>query len=440
MRIAFVSPKGVFFSNEPRLMRFWEKSKENLGSKLLATQFDLWSGFNLGLLILAALTPKKYEIEFIDENLKDINFEKHYDLVAISAITQQSIRAYQIADEFRKRKIKVVIGGIHATVLPDEAKQHADSIVIGEGEYSWPSLMKDLRKGELLPFYRSKESVDLKYSPLPRYNLLNPRDYRIVWIQTSRGCPFDCEFCAASKVFGLKFRHKTVKRVLQEIKLIKSIWKNPQINFSDDNMFIDRKYAEELIKELIPLNIRWAASTDISIAKDDKLLELLRKSGCIVLFIGFESLSKESLKNIDKRSWKLSQLSNYSLYIKKIQSYGIGVMGAFILGLDNDDKSIFGKTADFIINNHLYAAQITVLTPLPGTRLRERLNKEKRLLCHSWEKYSFLDVNFIPQKMSIKELQNGILQVYQRVYAKSVKIKTAEYFKNIYLDLLKNRK
>jgi len=438
MKIALISPKGRLFSNEPRLLQFWENAKVKNGSKLLSPHFSLWAGFNLGLLVIAALTPKRFHVELIDENLNlnGIDFEKYYDLVAITTITQQATRAYEIADEFRKRGCKVIIGGIHATIIPHEAKMHADSVVIGEGEGLWPQLLNDFLDNKIKPFYSTRNLFNLRKSPIPRYDLLNPKDYKVIWLQASRGCPFDCEFCAASKIFGIKFRHKTIEQVIKEIKVIKKIWKNPQINFSDDNMFIDRKYVVELIKRLIPLKIRWAASTDISVAKDESFLKLLRKAGCMILFIGFESLSKKGLSTIDRYGWKCKQLDNYAAYVEKIQSYGIGVQGAFILGLDSDDASVFKKTSDFIVNNNFYAAQITVLTPLPGTRLRERLDREKRLLPEgNWDRYSFLDVNFIPKRMSSKDLQDGILKVYQEVYSKENRFKIASHFKKIYTNL-----
>jgi len=438
MKIALISPGGRLFSNEPRLLRFWEDAKVKDGSKLLSPHFNLWGGFNLGLLVIAALMPKRFHIELIDENLSlnGVDFEKHYDLVAITTITQQSTRAYEIADEFRKRGNKVIIGGIHATVMPHEAKTHADSVVIGEGEGLWPQLLDDFLGNKIKPFYSTRSLFDMRKSPTPRYDLLNPESYKVIWLQTSRGCPFDCEFCAASKIFGIKFRHKTIEQVIKEIKLVKKIWKNSQINFSDDNMFVDRKYAIELMEKLIPLKIRWAASTDISVAKDESFLKLLRKAGCIILFIGFESLSKKGLSTIDRYGWKYKQLDNYATYVERIQSYGIGVQGAFILGLDSDDTAIFKKTADFIINNNFYAAQITVLTPLPGTRLRDRLEKEERLLSENgWGRYSFLDVNFVPKRMSSKDLQDGILKVYREVYSKENRFKVASHFKKIYKNL-----
>jgi len=425
MKIAFINPKGKQVVNE-KMKLFWEETSSQFLRHSL-------SGCSSALLVLAALTSKSHKIALIDENFEKIDFDKKYDLVAISMMTQQACRAYEIADVFRSKGNKVVMGGIHATVLPDEAKKHADSVAIGEAEDIWNNIIEDAKNNSLKSFYVSERSVDLTKNPVPRYDLLKKEHYNIIWIQTTRGCPRDCEFCAASKIFGLKLRHKTIKQVVREVKFIISLGKKFQISFADDNMLIDKKYAKSLLKALGPLNIRWFGQTDISIAEDDNFLKLLRDSGCAILFIGFESLTKNSLKFVDGNSFKLKRLDKYSYYVNKIQSLGIGVLGSFVLGLDGDDLSAFNRTSDFIIKNHLYASQLTVLTPLPGTRLRERLEKENRLFAHDrWERYTFWDVNFIPKNMNPQELERGLLEVHRRIYSKKVLSGVAKYFKDVY--------
>jgi len=427
MKIALISPKGNFLSRNPDFKEFWEKAQE------LQFYRRYWSGLSTGLLTVGALTPRDLKVELIDENIESIDFDEDYDLVAISSMTQQAIRAYQIADEFRKRKVKVVIGGIHPTMLPEEAREHCDTVIVGEAEESWPQFIKDFLKNKTQSFYYSSSPANLESSPLPRYDLLKPGNYKVIWMQATRGCPYDCEFCVASKIFGTKFRHKPIKQVVREVKFIKSIFKNCFIGFGDDNMFVDKKYTVELLKESIPLKIKWVAQTDISVAEDDKLLTLLKKSGCHMLFIGFESLSDKSLLSINRSGFKAKRLHKYETYIKKIHSFGIGVVGAFILGFDSDDISVFKRTADFIIDNHLYP-QITILTPLPGTRLRLRLEEKNRLLSFDWDNYTFWDINFIPKQMSIDELQKGLLDVYKATYNKKVFLENNKYFKRVYFD------
>lgn len=424
MKIALINPKANIVING-KMKRFWDE----VSPKLLRQSY---SGVSLALTVLAALTPKSFKIRLIDENSEEIDFNEKYNLVAITAMTQQACRAYEIADIFRNQGNKVIIGGIHASSLPYEAKQHADSVAIGEAEEIWHNILKDIKNDKLESFYTATKATNLINSPLPRYDLLNHKYHNVIWIQTTRGCPIDCEFCAASKVFGLRLRHKSVEQVVREIKFIKKQEGPFQISFADDNMLIDRRYAISLLKSLKELNIRWLAQTDVSVAEDIGFLKLLRESGCVILFIGFESLTENSLASVDMFGFKLKRLKKFPFYIDKIQSLGIGILGAFVLGFDGDDLSIFDRTAEFIIKNHLYASQITVLTPLPGTRLRMRLEKEKRLLSNNWRNYTFWDVNFIPKQMSPQQLQDGLFEIHKRVYDTKVTSETMRYFKEIY--------
>lgn len=407
MRIGLISPKGNFSSNNPEFKKFWDDSPYT------STYRQNWSGLGTGLLIVAAFIPSEYDVQIIDENIESITFSEKYDLVGITAMTQQATRAYQIADEFRKRGIPVTIGGIHATILPEEAKQHCDSVVIGEGENTWPILLNDLNRNALLPFYKAGETVNLKESPLPRYDLLNKKSYTIVWLQTTRGCPHDCDFCAASKIFGAKYRFKDISQLKREIELIRKELGDILIGIADDNIVVNKNHFSLLLDYFKKSGIRWLGQSDISIAQDDEMLNMVRKSNCKFLLLGLESISAESLKTVNNNSWKYNKLSNYSSYIGRIQGTGIGVMGSFIFGFDHDDSTVFKKTAEFVLENNLYYSNFSILTPYPGTRLRERLVKENRLLTTPWEKYTLWDVNFIPKKMSASELQTGLFDALQ---------------------------
>ena len=430
MRLALISPKASFMANNQLFRDFWDNSDS------LANYRYFWSGIGSGLLIVASLTPPSFDIEFVDENIEAIDFNKQYDLVAISAFTQQATRAYQIAIEFRKRGIFVVMGGIHATIMPEEAKNHVDSVMIGEAEGIWSQFIEDFLEGKPRSFYYNKRPADLTKSPIPKYEVLDHSNYRIVWVQTTRGCPYNCEFCAASRIFGNKYRHRNLDKVTSELHTIKEIWGNPIIMLADDNLFVNRRYATDLVKSLGRLNVRWFAQTDLSIAKENELLDLLRLNGCLFLFIGFESINEANAEYFTKKG-RAFKVHYYQEAIKNIQSRGIGVMGAFIVGFDNDDKSVFERTTDFIIDSHLYGAQMTILTPLPGTKLRDRLEEENRILSNNWSNYTTFDVNFLPKKMSKEELQDGLLTMYQRIYSKEVQFGVANHFKNIAKQLIK---
>lgn len=427
MKIALISPRGKFFGKNIKFANFIDSSQE----MQIYLKYS-WTGFSGALPLIAGLTPRGYSIQIIDENFDTIDFNEKFDLVGITSMTQQATRAYQIGDIFREKGIKVIMGGIHPTVVPDEAKQHADSVVIGEVEYLWKQIIEDFRKNKLKNFYKAQVPVRLCEIPLPRYDLLKKNKYNKIWIQTSRGCPVDCEFCVASKIYGYKYRHKTIDQVIREISLVKKIWGDSKIGFADDNMFKDKKYCADLMEEIKCLHIRWDAQSDILVARDRKILKLIKEAGCSVVFVGFETLLDENLRSMDKNDFKFRQKKHYSEYIKIIQSYGIGIFGAFIIGFDHDDADVFKNIQDFIIENNLIGAQVTILTPFPGSRLRDRMKEEGRILHNNWDFYTGWDVVFKPNKMTSTELQKGLLSIYKNIYNDHHRVEKAKYFKNIY--------
>jgi radical SAM superfamily enzyme YgiQ (UPF0313 family) len=431
MKIALVSPRGAFLGKNTEFVDFLEQSPE------MEFYRQYWSGLGSGLLVIGALTKEDVEIKLIDENIEFIDFDRDYDLVAITAMTQQAPRAYEIAQRFRANGAQVVMGGIHASTLPDDVKPHVDSIVVGEAENLWPGLLDDFRHNRLSPVYASRREVNLKESPIPKYELLEGKPYKIVWVQATRGCPHDCSFCCASRIYGSKYRHKPIDQVTAEIKEIRRIKKYAVIGFADDNLLCDRRYSRHLLEEIVDLKIRWIGQSDISIASDNELLGLIKNSGCVALIIGFESITADNLRDIDTSHWKLKHLKNYAASIRKIQSNGIGIIGTFIVGFDNDDASVFDRLADFIIDNRLAGAQIAALTPFPQTRLREALLKEGRILDTSWDNYTLYDANVRLKKMSSRQLEEGILRTYKKVYSSAVALEKRQYFRNIFLELRK---
>jgi len=404
-----------------------------LDSIIFSSNRPKWNSTDNTGLVLA----KDAEIELIDENIEDIDFNQDYDLVAITAMTQQATRAYEIARRFSENKTKVVLGGIHASVLPEEAKLHVDSVVIGEAENLWPILLDDFRHNRLSSVYTSQREVDLKESPIPKYELLEDKPYRIVWVQATRGCPHDCSFCCASRVYGFKYRHKSIDQVIEEIKKIRSIKKHAVIGFADDNLLCDKNYCRHLLEKVADLRIRWIGQSDISIAYDNSLLELIKKSGCVALFIGFESIIEDNLRGLDSSNWKLKHFKDYVASISKIQSNGIGIIGTFIVGFDNDDNSVFDRLANFIIDNRLAGAQIAALTPFPHTKIRAALLKEGRVIDTPWDNYTLYDANIKPKKMSSQELEEGILHTFKKVYSSGVAIEKSKYFRNVFFELRK---
>jgi len=439
MNVGLISPKGSIFSAAHQdVTAFIDEEHRGLTDFVRdverAHSFRQRS-FSSALPLIAALSPDPFRVRILDENFEEIDFEEPFDLVGITAMTQQATRAYQIAAEFRKRGVPVAIGGIHATVMPEEAAAHADAVFVGEAEQTWPRFLEDFSEGRSQRFYCERNTVDLACSPTPRFDLMRREYYSTVYIQTTRGCPHDCDFCASSTVYGPTYRRKSVGQVVREIERAKEIWENPMIYFADDNFMAHRAYARELVEELVRLKIQWFASTDVAIARDEPLLGRMQESGCLFLFIGFESVSAAGLDAIDRHNWKLKQLQQYPQAIERIQANGIIVLGSFLVGLDSDDLSVFEALESFIRDNHVFRFHISILTPYPGTRLRERLEREGRLLDTPWSSYTMWDVNFRPQQMSPEELGEGHRRLLMRLTRPEMLRREREHFRGIYREL-----
>jgi radical SAM superfamily enzyme YgiQ (UPF0313 family) len=366
---------------------------------------------SLGLLTLAGMTPDDIDIDYLDiPDLAEVEgLPAEFDVVAISSFTAQMKEAYELADRYRAVGTTVLLGGLHVTALPDEALAHADAIVIGEGEPSWPALLEDLRNGRLKPVYDSRERpFNLANSPIPRFELLNQEHYNRMTVQTARGCPFSCEFCAASVRLSPFYRVKPVENVIAEIRYIKSLQPEPFIEFADDNTFVNKWHGKALMRALRKEHVKWFTETDISVAEDDELLALMGDAGCVQVLIGFESTTRAGLAGIELNSdWKARRFDEYLSSIDKIQSYGITVNGCFVLGMDNDGPESFENVVAFVRESGLYDVQITILTAFPGTPLYARLRSEGRLLDeNAWELCTLFDVNFEPTHMTPSELES----------------------------------
>jgi radical SAM superfamily enzyme YgiQ (UPF0313 family) len=376
---------------------------------------------SLGLLTLAGLTPKKFDVEYHEiADLKKLpELPVDFDLVALSTFTAQLDEAYEVADFYLAKKIPVVMGGITVTSLPEEVKKHCTSVVVGEGEPPWPAVLRDFERGALKPFYTPSKEFDLADAPMPRFDLLDPDKYNRLTVQTSRGCPHRCEFCASSILLTPRYKVKPVEKVIAEIREIKKIWPRPFIEFADDNSFVHREHYKKLLRELAKEKLRWFTEADLSVAGDDELLGLMRDSGCQQVLIGLESPRRASLDGVElKSNWKLRQQDSYQAVIAKIQSYGITVNGCFILGLDGDTRDVFDDVLDFVRDSALYEVQVTFMTAFPGTPLYARLKREGRILRdRAWELCTLFDINFQPKNMTVAELQNGFLGLAKQLYS-----------------------
>lgn len=411
-KIALIEPRGTKYGSNVYLKDFLDKNN------VVSDFYGAWETPNLSLLTISSLIPDSFEVSFIDEDHgQKIDFDAKYDIVAVTGMTQQITRAYAIADEFRKRGACVVIGGIHATIMPDEAQQHADTVFRGEGELIWPLFLEEYLKGTHKQRYENKSVIDLSCSPVPDYAILDKSLYKSYSIQTTRGCPRSCNYCTLPIMYGRTYRHKSVAQVVREIEAVQRIGKDTFIFFVDDNMFINREYSKKLLAKIKAMDITWGTQTDISVADDEELLKMLYASGCHWLFIGFENTTKQGLSYLDEQKWKADKLEVYESSIERIHRNGINIWGSFMFGGDNDTKSVFEETLDFTLRNELYSGSFTILTPLPGTRLYRQMEQQGRIIDHDWSRYTFWDVVFRPKHMTPDELAKGVLWVYDQFYS-----------------------
>jgi len=377
---------------------------------------------SLGLLTLAGLTPARFAVAYHEiADVRQAGFPDDLDLVAISTFTAQLNEAFVVADHYRSRGVPVVMGGITVSSLPEEALRHCTSVVIGEGEPLWSEVLNDFDQGTLKQRYVQSPpgQFDLGDAPMPRFDLLDPAKYNRITVQTSRGCPHRCEFCASSILLTSRYKVKPVEKIRAEIHAIKSIWPRPFIELADDNSFVNRAHSKQLLRALAPEKLRWFTEADLRVAEDGELLGLMRDSGCQQVLIGLESPRRSSLEGLDlKSNWKAGQRDHYATAIAKIQSYGITVNGCFILGLDADTPEVFDDVLRFVRESGLYEVQVTFQTPFPGTPLYARLLQEGRIVQPgAWDLCTLFDINFQPRNMTGAELQSGFLRLVKELYS-----------------------
>lgn len=391
----------------------------------------------LNLPYIAAVTPPEIEIRIVDEVFEKINFDEKVDLVGITAQTPVAPRAYQIAKEFKKRGVPVVMGGVHASMLPEEVLQHVDAVVVGEAEGVWPDLIEDVKRGQMKKIYSSDEFIDPSKLPLPRRDLIHEKFYfPLKLIETTRGCPHRCDFCGVTTFFGYRYRHRPISHIRKELQTLfpkapvmrpiikKTIsWfskdlpyflKRRLLYIIDSNVAGNRKFCLELLSLLKEFDLLWYGHAPVSIAFDEELLRGFAQSGCLAINIGFESFSTKNLKRMGKG---FNQPSRYREAIDRIHDHGIGIMGTFIVGLDDDDLGVFQRIIDFCNDSKLDWALTFIMAPYPGTDSYQRLEKEGRIFCKDWEKYDSLNVVYQPSRMSVDELEGGMRRIWKEVFS-----------------------
>lgn len=395
LRIALLSPKGPLYRHRGGIFR-----------KSLRYP-------PLTLPTLAALIPADidHELVLFDEGIEEIPEDLDVDLIGITVITGTANRSYELAEHFRKHGKTVVLGGPHITLVPDDAEPHADAIVVGYAEDTWPQLLRDYLAGQLRKRYDQAPDLSLAGRPRARRDLIpGGRHVKTAVFEATRGCNHRCDFCVVPFAWGRKPYQKPVNEVVDEIRSTGA----RRAIFIDLNLVADKDYAAELFTALIPLQIQWGGLATSLLARDEQLLDLCARSGCIALLVGFESISPAALKDVSK-SFNSPEL--YREWIERFHDHGIALNGTFVFGLDSDTADVFEETAQFVIDTRIDLPRFAILTPFPGTALHERLEEQGRILTKNWELYDGQHVVFQPAQMSIDALEKGNMQTWRDVYS-----------------------
>lgn len=371
----------------------------------------------VNLPLIAALTPPGHTITLVDEVYAADDPDQEVDLVGITVMTDLVPRAYRLADTYRQKGVQVVLGGIHPTILPDEALGHADAVVVGEAEGVWPRVVADAASGQMQGLYRAGKKTELAGLPRPRRDLFPRGKHRgsapsYVGIEASRGCPHDCEFCCSGQTMGRQYRVRPVPEVIAEIEALDA----PDFFFVDDAIGLNREVGKKLFTEMIPLKRLWMGQGTVSLAEDMELLKLMRRSGCRGLLLGFESVQKGTQHEMKKI--KNLKIDFYEA-MRRFHGEGFGILGAFVFGFDYENKDVFEQTFEFIMKSGMDCVQLRVLTPLPGTRLYQRLLSEGRLFEPDWwlRGYPPDTLLFHPQSMTADELLSGYARLNRQTYS-----------------------
>ncbi|MDP8222476.1 MAG: radical SAM protein [Candidatus Lernaella stagnicola] len=368
----------------------------------------------LSVYLLAGLTPSDWEIEVANDYTDKINYDGDYDLVGITTTTLHSRRGYEIAEQFRARGKKVVLGGFHPTLFPEEAQEKADALVCGEAELIWKDVLADAAAGNLKPRYQADRLCDMDQQPLPRFDLIDKKKYLndVLPAEASRGCPYNCEYCSVTTFYGHKYRLRPPADVARDIKATGSRF----IGFVDDNIAGRLDYSAELFQALIPLKIFWMSQVSIRLADDERVLALAARSGFRYAVIGIETLDPENLAAVGKKN--VNKVEDYVAKTKLFQKYGITVCANLMFGFANDTPATFEKTYHFV-EKHRFMVNPYIITPYPGTRLYDRMNADGSLLHKDFWRYTSYQTVFKPKNFTPAELDSHFMKFYMRCYSSS---------------------
>ena len=367
----------------------------------------------LALPLLAALTPDDWETELIYEVIEDVPFDTDADLIGVSTMGHGVIRSIDIAKEYRRRGKTVILGGYMASIMPEEAVKYCDSLIIGDAELVWQQMLSDFENGKLKKTYEKPLEGNWYSTPSPRFDLLEGKNLGdFLPVQAGRGCPNSCSFCSVSCLYSGRYVKRPLPEVIRDIEQIKSLGYK-KILLLDDNIFSDRKYLDSLLDTLIKLDISWMSQCEITIGKDDELLEKLQKSGCTTLSFGLESISRESLISMDK-GWAVP--AEYDSLIQNIRNHGIDVSTEMVVGGEGDTLESIRMTKDFIERNKISVPRFYILTPFPGTRFFDQIKEEGRLVNNDIYSYDGTSAVYRPKNMTPDELTQAYWELYSELF------------------------
>lgn len=387
-----------------------------IGRKPGESYMRSWRMEPLPIAALAALTPPGVELSFHDDRMEDIPFDRPADLVAIPIETYTAKRAYQIASEYRRRRVPVVMGGFHATLVPEEVSQYAEATVIGEAESVWPQVIDDARHGRLQKIYRAGERPSLAGVRYEREIFKGRRYLSIGLVETGRGCRFPCEFCAVQTFFDQTHRRRPADEIVAELAVLKN--EKKLFFFVDDNFAGDIHHGKELLDAIAPLDVRWITQMSINAAHDEDFVAHLARSGCRGVLIGFESLDRDTLRAMGKKFNTMG--GGYGPALANLRRHGIRVYGTFIFGNDNDTEKAFDDAVAFAMEHRFFLAAFNHLTPFPGTPLYKRLSEERRLTYDAWwldDAYSYNTLPFRPHGLAPEDVSRLCVEARRRFYS-----------------------
>ena len=425
MKILFVATRK---NSDPKDRELYEMDFMN---EVLGFERSL---LDLGILTVAACTPPGVDVQVVDEYVEEIPYDTDADLVALSAKTSCVTHAYEVAAKFRAKGKKVVLGGIHASLRPEEALEQVDYVVLGEAEDTWPKFVEAFQRGEAPRKTPSAGFAPMDRIPVPSWDKIDNSKFFFHQIQTTRGCPFTCKFCSVPDISGSNFRFKPVERVVAEIRALpdSGLLKNKMkaLYIVDDNFISQRNYTKQLLTALVPLHKagelrEWSAETTLNVCKDEELLDLFAAAGCSTLIIGFESISEATLLAMDK---KVNFCLTYQEGLERVHQRGMSCVGNFIVGFDTDTVRVFKDTLDFIDENVILYPFFSILTPMPGTKLHDDMRALGRLDHYDWSRYDTRHVVFEPKHMTREQVMDGYIWLYEEAYTSDRALRRLERF------------